>query len=295
MKNVSMHEQNLQLHHEWVKLQSAEPESGFARKRVESKKRRLANEVITSNKNLLWSSIRQFSRVGTTDEHDLFAVAAEQLWRVFQEWDPERATLASAAKTYISGAVRREVARNEYPGMSYDMFTLRGKLLQISKQLQLSTGEVPTHEQIAEEAEVPLERVNLLLTVGESSLDAPAGDSEDQTLGDVIADEPSSSREDLMAALPDRDSDEMLRDLNPVGVAKYLLSTNASTYPLRRDEVSLLVGEAPHRSTKPVHDVQLEVACRQVEKFVRATPSAEQLAAVAGVREETAAEFLENR
>lgn len=300
MRDKEFHEQNRDLHTRWVRLCEKEPADQREADRLERRKKRLADEVIKTNHRMLWKSVQQFAHTGTTDGTDLYSVAAGQLWRVFQEWDPERATLATAAKSYISGAVRREVAQTEFNGMSYDMFTKRGNLLKVAKQLGSMYGRQPTMEEIAEESGEELERVKLLLTAGETSLDAPvsggSSDSEATSLGEFLAqdayeeDDPADDE-----SLTERDTPEMLAGQDPVDVFRYLLGTKASTYRLPRKSVGYLTGDTPRGVHASVAAVTMEVAVRQVLELVGRLPTAAQLAEATGVPEDAAAAFLEER
>ena len=65
------------------------------------------------------------------------------------------------------------------------------KLLRVSKQLSQELGKDPTPEQIAEEMEMPVEKVREIMKISQEpvSLETPVGEEEDSHIGDFIADE----------------------------------------------------------------------------------------------------------
>lgn len=65
------------------------------------------------------------------------------------------------------------------------------KLIRVSRQLLQELGREPSPEEIAEEMEVPVERVREILKISQEpvSLETPIGEEEDSHLGDFIQDE----------------------------------------------------------------------------------------------------------
>ena len=65
------------------------------------------------------------------------------------------------------------------------------KLCRISKQLSQELGKDPTPEQIAEEMEMPVEKVREIMKISQEpvSLETPVGEEEDSHIGDFIADD----------------------------------------------------------------------------------------------------------
>ena len=297
MRNQEAHAVNLELHQRWKKLCDLTPRDDRHAKQIERRKARIGNEVIEANHKMLWKAAQQFASSGATDGTDLYAVAAEQLWRTFQVWDPDRSTLATAAKMHISGAIRREVARTEFTGLSYDQFTLRGNLLKVSKQLQQHTGVIPTFGDIADAAKVPVATVELLLTARESSLDAPVGGSDDPnsaTLGELLPEEVYEQTAPEETVL-ERDTPEMLEKQNAVDVYRYLLGSKASMYRLPHAAVGMLTGGNTRAVHGSVTSVSMEVTVRQSEQLIDRRPTPQELAMTVKVPEAAAAAFLEQR
>lgn len=65
------------------------------------------------------------------------------------------------------------------------------KLIRVSRQLLQELGREPTPEEIAEEMEIPVDRVREILKISQEpvSLETPIGEEEDSHLGDFIQDE----------------------------------------------------------------------------------------------------------
>lgn len=65
------------------------------------------------------------------------------------------------------------------------------KLIRVSRQLLQELGREPTPEEIADEMEIPVERVREILKISQEpvSLETPIGEEEDSHLGDFIQDE----------------------------------------------------------------------------------------------------------
>jgi RNA polymerase primary sigma factor len=64
------------------------------------------------------------------------------------------------------------------------------KLMRIQKQLIQEYGREPTPEEVAEEMNLPVERVRAILKIAQQpiSLHSPVGDSDDTSFGDFIPD-----------------------------------------------------------------------------------------------------------
>lgn len=298
MRDQSFHEANVELHRRWTRLCSTTPANKREADSLKRRQSRLKDEVITTNDRMLWRAVQQFSHSGTTEGVDLYSVAAIKLWEVFQVWDPERSTLATAAKLHISGAVRREVAQNEFPGLSYDQWTLRGNLLKTAKQIQETSGHQPGFEEIAAAASVPTDTVELLLTARESSLDAPVGGSDDPdstTLGELLPEEAYEHGAEEPDGVIERDTPRMLAGQDPVDAVRYLLGSKASMYRMSHTAVGLLTGGSTRTVHASVAAASMEIAVRQIEDLIQRLPTSGELAAAVKVPEPTAAAFLSQR
>ena len=75
------------------------------------------------------------------------------------------------------------------------------KLLRIHKQLFQAFGRDPTPEEIAEDMNLPVERVRAILKMAQQpiSLQSPVGDSEDTHVGDLIEDKTAENPSEMTA------------------------------------------------------------------------------------------------
>ena len=65
------------------------------------------------------------------------------------------------------------------------------RLVRVSRQLLHELGREPTHEEIAEKVDLPVERVREIMKISQEpvSLETPIGEEEDSHLGDFIQDD----------------------------------------------------------------------------------------------------------
>ena len=92
------------------------------------------------------------------------------------------------------------------------------KLIRTQRHLLQSLGREPTIEEVAEEMEMPVERVKEIKKVSQEpvSLETPIGEEEDSHLGDFIPDEDAPSPSELAAyALLREQLDEIIQTLTP--------------------------------------------------------------------------------
>jgi len=92
------------------------------------------------------------------------------------------------------------------------------KLIRTQRHLLQTLGREPTIEEVAEEMEMPVERVKEIKKVSQEpvSLETPIGEEEDSHLGDFIPDEDAPSPSELAAyALLREQLDEIIETLTP--------------------------------------------------------------------------------
>ena len=92
------------------------------------------------------------------------------------------------------------------------------KLIRVSRQLLQELGREPTPEEIAEEMDIPVERVREILKISQEpvSLETPIGEEEDSHLGDFIQDEDSPAPQDAASYTLLREQlEEVMKTLTP--------------------------------------------------------------------------------
>src|SRR6266700_8293917 len=91
------------------------------------------------------------------------------------------------------------------------MIEIINKLMRVQKQLVQDFGREATPEEIADEMQLPVERVRAVLKMAQQpiSLQSPVGDSEDTSFGDFIEDKTTESPSEMtsFSLLKDKLSD----------------------------------------------------------------------------------------
>ena len=96
------------------------------------------------------------------------------------------------ATWWIRQAITRAIADQARPiRIPVHMVETINKLIRVSRQLLQELGREPTPEEIAEEMDMPVDRVREILKISQEpvSLETPIGEEEDSHLGDFIQDD----------------------------------------------------------------------------------------------------------
>ena len=96
------------------------------------------------------------------------------------------------APWWIRQAITRAIADQARPiRIPVHMVETINKLIRVSRQLLQELGREPTPEEIAEEMDMPVDRVREILKISQEpvSLETPIGEEEDSHLGDFIQDD----------------------------------------------------------------------------------------------------------
>lgn len=229
------------------------------------------------NRGLAHASARRFV-AGTGDLDDYVSAASLGLWEAFLRWDPERAvTFSTFSRQYIAGRVQRAVRQVEFSHLTQHEFNLRKRIRAAQAVLAAKLERPPTMEEIAQEAEVPLEKVNKTLSAGTASLDTPIGDG-DGTLADVVAKVGTSDTEH-----PAMDIEEHLDELSALEL--WVISARSDIYD--GDNQSLVevsdtigIGREIARRAETRGKLRLHAAAWAAEHG--RNPSDEELAKVSG-------------
>ena len=125
--------------------------------------------------------------------------------------------------TYATWWIRQAITR----AIAYQARTIRipvhmvetiNKVIRVSRQLLQELGHDPTAEEIAEEMNMPVDKVRDILKIAQEpvSLETPIGEEEDSHLGDFIPDEEASEPAEAASfALLREQLDEVLDTLTP--------------------------------------------------------------------------------
>lgn len=249
--------------------------------------RRIANDLMEVNNRLLWSTVQPFLLGTTEHREDLYAAAAEHLWKVFLKWDPNKATLSVAARAHLSGAVRREVAKTEYSGMSYDLFTKRGHAIKTERNLTKELGREPSQEEVAAASGLPMHTLELVNQPPPTSLDALPLESPGLH---QITPGGHTQAEDLTIVLPENCTGTV-ESLDNLFV--YFLRGNHPDIPRVSAATAELLSGIDRRTHEfRITQAKLESALVRVVDFLGEFPDAAALARLAGTSEDAARDFL---
>lgn len=186
--------------------------------RVEKGDLAAKEKLTSSNLRLVVSIAKKYIGRGMTFL-DLIQEGNKGLIRAVEKYDWEKGFKFSTYATWwIRQAITRAIADQARTiRIPVHMVETINKLIRISRKLMQDLGREPTVEEIAEEMELPPEKVREILKISQktTSLETPIGDDDDSYLGDFIPDETQISPYDATSKrLLKENVDEVLRALS---------------------------------------------------------------------------------
>jgi RNA polymerase primary sigma factor len=199
-------------------LLTAEQELHLA-ERVASGENSARQKLIEANLRLVVSIAKRYSNQGLP-LLDLIQEGNIGLMRATQKFDYKRGFRFSTYATWwIRQAISRAIAEHSRSiHIPVHVVELIYKIKRVARRMYQERGEEPLPEQIAEEVNLPRDRVVELLNVSEQpiSLDAPMADDEEYHLADMIEDQNTYVPQDKAALQMQRDYiEQSMAVLNP--------------------------------------------------------------------------------